>query len=354
MTLISRYVLTRLFKGYAAMFVAVGALLWVTTLLELLGDSGQRTSALESALRALAQVPVNLIDMLPVVAVLATASVLSAMQTLRELTVLRASGVSLLRVTRLALVPGVVIALAALVALQLLAPALYRAPERLTGSGVAQSSMWHPWHGLWVRSDDQIMNVGRFQPGALPGDIAIYRFSADGSLDRLIRAEQAIPGPERWLLEDVTLKYVDRSDTDRVQRMPSFSWPSFLTERQLELFRRPPASLPLSDLWTYVQSLKARDIDASEFELVLWRRIALPLACIGMVLIAAALASRPASRAGVSVKVTLAVAVGLGYQLLAGMAGVFGLVADLPAISVALGPPILLMSLAVWLLLTSR
>lgn len=354
MTLVSRYVLVRLLKGYGAMFVAVGALLWVTTLLELLGDSGARTSALENALRALAQVPVNLIDMLPVVAVLATASVLSAMQTLRELTVLRASGVSLLRITRLALVPGVAIALAALVALQLLAPALYRAPERIADSGVAQSSLWHPWHGLWVRSDDQVMNVGRFQPGALPGDIAIYRFSADGALDRLIRAERAVPGPETWTLEDVTIKRIERHAQDRIRSLPTYSWTSFLTERQLELFRRPPASLPLSDLWTYVQSLKARDIDASEFELVLWRRIALPLACIGMVLIAAALASRPTQRAGVSVKVTLAVAIGLGYQLLAGMAGVFGLVADLPAIGVALGPPVLLMSLAAWLLATSR
>jgi lipopolysaccharide export system permease protein len=133
-----------------------------------------------------------------------------------------------------------------------------------------------------------------------------------------------------------------------------YAWPSFLTERQLELFRRPPASLPLSDLWTYVESLRARDIDASEFELVLWRRIALPLACIGMVLIASALASRPTHRGGVSVKVTLAIGIGLGYQLLAGMAGVFGLVADLPTVAVALGPPVLLIALAAWLLATSR
>jgi lipopolysaccharide export system permease protein len=205
-----------------------------------------------------------------------------------------------------------------------------------------------------VRSDDQVMNVGRFQPGALPGDIAIYRFSADGSLEHLIRAERAVPGSQAWTLEDVTIKRIERHAPDRIRSLPTYSWTSFLSERQLELFRRPPASLPLSDLWTYVQSLKARDIDASEFELVLWRRIALPLACIGMVLIAAALASRPTQRAGVSVKVTLAVAIGLGYQLLAGMAGVFGLVADLPAIGVALGPPVLLMALAAWLLATSR
>ena len=198
------------------------------------------------------------------------------------------------------------------------------------------------------------MNVGRFEPGELPGEIAIYQFNPDGSLGSQIRAERAVPAPGTWVLEDVTIKRVDRQSADRIASFERYYWPSFLSERQLELFRRPPASLPLSDLWTYVQSLKMRDQDASEFELVLWRRVALPLACIGMVLIATALAARPTRRGAVSVKVTIAVGVGLGYHLLAGMAGFFGLVADLSPMLVALGPPVGLVLLSLWLLLTSR
>ena len=354
MTIVARYLLTRLLKGYAAMFVAVGALLWVTTLLELLGDAGGGVSAAESAGRALMQVPVDLIDMLPVIAVLATASVLSAMQAQNEITVLRASGVSLLRVMRVALIPGIAIALSALVALQFLAPALYRSPEGATGAGPGENSLWHPWHGLWVRSETQFMNVGRFEPGELPGDIVIYRFERDGSLESQIHAERAVPAPDSWVLENVTVKRVDVDGSERIREFADYQWTSFLTERQLELFRRTPASLPLSDLWTYVQSLKMRSQDASEFELVLWRRMALPLACIGMVLIATALAARPTRRGAVSVKVALAVGVGLGYQLLAGMAGFFGLVADLSPTLVALSPPVGLLVVSLWLLITSR
>ncbi|MEX2500216.1 MAG: LPS export ABC transporter permease LptG [Wenzhouxiangellaceae bacterium] len=353
MSLISRYLLVRLLKGYGVMFIAVGALLWVTTLLEILGESSGG-SALEGAVRALLQIPVNLIDMLPVVAVLATATVLSAMHAQRELTVMRAAGISLLRITRLALVPGIVIAIGALVALQFLAPALYRSPESVSAGGVGENSLWHPWHGLWMRSESQFMNVGRFEAGELPGEIAIYQFNADGSLGSQIRAEHAVPAPGTWVLEDVIIKRVDRQSSDRITHHERYFWPSFLTERQLELFRRPPASLPLSDLFTYVQSLKLRDQDASEFELVLWRRVALPLACIGMVLIATALAARPTRRGAVSVKVTIAIGVGLGYHLLAGMAGFFGLVADLSPMLVALAPPVGLVLLSFWLLLTSR
>ncbi|HKL52926.1 MAG TPA: LptF/LptG family permease, partial [Wenzhouxiangellaceae bacterium] len=186
MSIVSRYLLVRLLKGYGVMFVAVGSLLWVTTLLELLGESGGG-STFESAVRALLQIPVNLIDMLPVVAVLATATVLSAMHAQHEMTVMRASGVSLIRIMRLALVPGVAIALAALVALQFLAPALYHSPERVAASGVGENSLWHPSHGLWMRSESQFMNVGRFEPGELPGEIAIYQFDDDGGLVSQIR-----------------------------------------------------------------------------------------------------------------------------------------------------------------------
>ena len=353
MKVVSRYLLTSLVRGYGVMFVVVGALLWVISLLELLGGSDGSSSAIELVLRSLIAIPVDLIDLLPVVAILATATVLSTMQAQREIVVLRVSGVSLLTIVRLALVPGIMIALTALVALQFLAPVLYRAPDQAAVGELAENSLWHPWHGLWVRSENKFMNVGAFELGELPGEIAIYEFDADGKLERQIRAARAIPAVGRWMLEDVVIKRVD-GGPERITEHRQWAWPSFLSERQLELFRRAPASLPLTDLWTYIQSLKMRDQDASDFELVFWRRLALPLACIGMVLIAAAISARPMKRGALSVKVTLAVGIGLGYHLLAGMAGFFGLVADLSPPLVALGPPVLLAGFSAWLLATSR
>ncbi|MDT8409348.1 MAG: LPS export ABC transporter permease LptG [Wenzhouxiangellaceae bacterium] len=354
MKILSSYLLTRLLKGYGVMLVAVGAMVWVTTLLEELGGSSGGVSLLQSVIVALLQIPVNLIDLLPVITVLATATVFSSMQAQSEITVMRASGVSLLSMIRLALLPGLGVAISALVALQFLAPVLYQSPERIAGGGVGENSLWHPWHGLWVRSETEFMNVGNFELGQLPGSITIFEFNPDGSLRRQIRADQAIPNPERWILEGVTIKSVDRNESGRIEHHDRFVWTSFLSERQLELFRQPPASLRLSDLWAYVQSLKRRDQDASEFELVLWQRIALPLACLGMVLIASALAAQPSKNRAVSVKVSLAIGIGLGYQLLAGMAGFFGLVADISPVMVALAPPFALAMLSLWLLRLSR
>ncbi|GAB4170119.1 MAG: LPS export ABC transporter permease LptG [Wenzhouxiangellaceae bacterium] len=351
MSRLTRYLVTRLAVGYVVIFAAVGGLVWVIALLDQLGDSAAGSSFLDAALHAMLRVPTDLIDLLPVVALLATAMVLSAMQTAREIVVMRASGVSLWRITGQALLPGVALAFAALLALQFLAPVIYR-----TGSSVQKevdSSLWHPWHGLWIRSETELMNVGRFEPGQLPGQIMIWEFDTSQQLNRVIRAERAIPARGLWSLEQVTIKTFD-DDPDRIQHHRQWLWPSFLTDQQLLLFRSTPRSLSLLDLWRYVQSMKERQLDAAEFELVLWRRAALPLACLGMVLVAVALAARPARRGGTSLKVTLAVGIGLAYHLLSGMAGFVGLVADLPVFATAWLPPFVLVAIALWLLKTSR
>jgi lipopolysaccharide export system permease protein len=340
------------------MGLAVAALVWLTALLDALGaDNGG--GLLATLWQATAAVPIRMIDLLPVVTVLATASVLAGLQAQRELVVVRASGMSLLHVMRMALIPAMGIALLALIALQYLAPALTTPtgdPARgaTDAAAAGESSLWHPWHGLWVRSEADFMNVRRFEPGELPGDIAIYEFDAQGRLERQIRAERAVPAPEQWRLEGVRIKTLSASAEARMTELDRYEWDSFLSARQLRLFRQPPASLSLTDLWTYVASLKERAQDASEFELVLWRRITLPLAGLGMVLIATALAATPGKGRGFSLKLVAAVGVGLGYHLLAGMAGFFALVTNLPPAPVVLIPPLLLVAVASVLLVRSR
>ncbi|MEM1081349.1 MAG: LPS export ABC transporter permease LptG [Pseudomonadota bacterium] len=355
MAILTRHLMNRLIRGYGAMLLAIGALLWLVSMLERLGQSDASGSMFWVLWQALIQVPVDLIDLLPVAAVLATATVLSSMQAQRELTVMRSSGVSLMRITRLALIPGLGVALASLLALQYLAPMLYQSPERLAGEALTESSLWHPWHGLWVRSNNQFMNVGLMEPGQLPAQINIYQFDSAGEMTRHIEAERAVPNVDTWLLEGVVIKSMSvQGSANRIERFEQYRWPSFLTPRQLQLFRQAPASLPLTDLWTYVRSLKQRDRDASEFELVLWQRLALPLACLGMVLIATALSATPTKSRAVSLKVAIAVGIGLGYYLLTNMLGYFGLVLNLSAAPIAIVPPVLLTAISIWVLLRSR
>lgn len=356
MRILGTHIVGRLISGYLVATVAIGALLWLMELLQLLEEGiGGSMDLLMMVIRALQGVPEGLIDLLPVITVLATAAVMSGFQARSELTVMRASGVSIWRLTSLALIPGFGIALLGLSALQWATPYVQQGPERLIGASLGDSGLWHPWHGLWARQDNEFLNVQSLHLGRIPTGINMYEFTNEGEMIRHVSAEQALVQPDgMWRLLDVEVREFDQRGEGYFSRREDLMWEAFLSARQLELLLSPPASLPLTDLWQYVEGLKQRDQEVAEFEMVLWRRLALPLACIGMVLAALATSAVPLKSRAVSVRLVGALILGLGFQMIAELVSYTGLVMSWPVIPVALGPPLMLALLAWWLLAKAR
>ncbi len=356
MRILAGYIIGRLLAAYLVAAIAIGALLWLLEMLQLLeaGIAGSMDLLL-AAVQAATAVPEALVDLLPVITVLATAAAMSGLQARNELTVMRSAGVSIWRLTSVALIPGFAIALMALAALQWVTPMVHQGPDRIMGATLGESSLWHPWHGLWVRQGDEFLNVQSLHLGRIPTEINLYVFGEEGRLLRHIQADQAVIEPDaRWRLEGVKIRDFDQMDETYFNQRHSLLWDSFLSVRELELLLSPPASLPLLDLWQYVAGLKQRDQEVAEFDMVLWRRLALPLSCLGMVLAAMATAAVPLKSRAVSVRVVAALTLGLGFQMLAELTSFAGLVLSLPVIPVALSPPIVLSLFAWWLLAKAR
>ena len=330
--------------------------MWLLEMLQGLEDGlGGIADLIGVAIAAARILPEGMIDLLPVIVVLATASAMGALQVRSELTVMRAAGISLWRLTGIALLPGLMIAALALAALQWLTPMMQEAPERLLGASLGESGLWHPSHGLWVRSGDEFLNVQNLRLGRIPTGINLYRFDRDGGLSEHIEAETAVVQDDGgWTLESVTVRdYRDRAGSF-LRHFDQQHWDSFLSARQLELLLSPPASLALTDLWQYVEGLKMRKQESAEFEMVLWRRLALPLSCLGMVLAAMATAAVPLKSRAVSVRLVAALTLGLTFQLLAELTAYLGLVLSWPVLVVALGPAVVLTGFSWWLLSKAR
>jgi len=354
--LLSAYIIRRVLLSFVVSTLAVGSLLWLLQMLDRLEDGlSGAMGILIVAMQSMLAVPEALIDLLPVITILATAAAMSGFQARNELTIMRAAGVSIWKITGVVLIPGFAVALLALGALQWVIPNVQQGPERLIGQSLGESGLWHPWHGLWVRQGDEFLNVQSLRLGRIPTEVDIYQFSSDGDLLRHISAGEALVESDgRWRLEQALVRDYSQTDRNYATRQDALIWDSFLSARQLELLLRPPASLPLSDLWRYVQGLKQRNQEVAEFEMVLWRRLALPLSCLGMVLAAMATAAVPLKSRAVSVRLVAAMALGLGFQMLAEVASYMGLVMAWPVPAVALTPPLLLAALAWWLLAKAR
>lgn len=350
MRLLRRYLLRRLLRGYVVVGLSMAALLWLLEMLQLLEHAaGGGMVLFELAWQAARVLPESMVDLLPVVVVLATAAVIGTLNRDQEITAMRAAGVTLARISRVALLPAAGLALLALAMLQWATPMLYGGPTRVAGSQLGEAGLWHPSHGIWLRQDRVYLNVARLELGRVPADIGIYEFDAAGRLQRQIHAARAqLDESSDWRLEQAVVRNFSGDGGRDVQAHPLFRWRSFLSAAELDLLLRPPASLPLTDLWQYLATLRAQQRDSGEFVMVLARRLALPLACIGMALVAMSAGMASIRSRAASLRVAAAMALGLGYQLLTEMFSYTALVASWPPVPVAVLPPVLLMGFGVW------
>lgn len=356
MRLLRAYLLRRLLQGYAVAGLSLAALLWLLELLQLLEHAtGGGVVLFEIAWQAARILPESLIDLLPVVVIVATTAVMARMNRDEEITVMRASGVSLWRISAIALLPALGLALLALAVLQWATPALYQGPTRIAGSSLGDEGLWHPSHGIWLRHERAFVNVARLEFGQVPSGIGIFEFDDAGRLRRQISAERAYLDVQAgWLLEQAVVRNFTPAGERQIFHHRQFTWESFLSATEFELLLRPPASLPLTDLWKYLATLRAREQETGEFALVLARRMTLPLACLGMALVAMAAAVVSMRSRAASLRVAAAMALGLCYQLLAEMVAYGSLVLALPPAPVAILPPMLLVAFGAWLLRRAR
>jgi lipopolysaccharide export system permease protein len=354
--LLGRYLLMRLLRGYVVVGLSLAALLWLLEMLRLLERAGGGGMVVfELGWQAARVLPESMVDLLPVVVVLATSAVMGTLNRDQEITAMRAAGVPLARISLVALVPAAGLALLALAMLQWGTPLLYQGPTRIASSQLGEEGLWHPSHGIWLRQDRAFLNVATLELGRVPADLEIFEFDANGRLARQISAARARTDlPDGWHLEDAVVRTFPAAGGRELETVPDFLWRSFLSAAELELLLRPPASLPLTDLWQYLASLRAQQRDTSEFVLVLARRLVLPLACIGMALVAMAAAVATLRSSAASLRVGAAMAIGLGYHLLTEMFSFAALVAGWPVVPVAVLPPLLLAAFGGWLLKQAR
>jgi len=347
---IHTYLWRRLASGYLTVTLSLAALIWLLELLQGLESAQTGAGALVATLwQAARLVPETLIDLLPLMVILAGTMVLGAMQRDHELTIVRGTGQSWRRIAVLAAAPALAVAFMALLFLQVAAPSLQKASKRITGVGASQGGLWSPEHGLWARSESEFLNVRRLEMGRIPSDLVIYRYADDGRLVETINAEQAAVADDgTWRLMQVRIRRLDERGQDRHRQRETLDWKSFITADQFELLVQPPQRLPPTELWRYLAALERNNQANARFSLLFWRRMALPLACLGMALIAVVAAASAPRSSRTALRAAVATGLGLGYQLLVELISFSGLAIGLPASAVALIPPLTLIGVGLW------
>lgn len=314
MSILDRYIIRSILgAALLVMFVllVLGALF---VFIDQLGDVGVgRYSVLSAVSFTLLNVPQQAFDLLPIAALMGSLLGLGSLASGSEVTVIRASGISVARIAGTVLMAGILLIGVEVLLGEFLAPPLREAAkEQKAFSKFNDVSFGRG--GAWVRDGNLILNAARQSGERQFGGMQVFELSPDHHLLAIGHAGRATAG-NKWTLSDYA---ESRFSDDTVTAHPSGQrqLESNVTAGFLGLAVDTPDQLTSRALWGLIRYLQANSLDAREYVFAFWSRIARTVAIGFAVLLAIPFILGSLRSAGTGTRMGMSLIIGIGFFLL--------------------------------------
>ncbi len=343
----------KIYRRYLAREVSASILLVLAGFLALFGffdmigevkNVGEGNYQLHHALAFVAlSMPGRIYELMPITVLIGTLYALSALARHSEITVLRASGMSTVRLLSTLFQVALVFAFITFLIGELVAPPSERAAQQLRlkerGKTVGQDLR----SGLWVKDERSFINVRTVLPDTRLQGVRIYDFDSGGKLRSVTDAAEGVYlPPARWLLSGVVQTSL-QGDRSEVVKKPDMQWQSALNPDILAVLMVAPERMSLLHLSTYVKHLEENSQKTQRYTIALWKKVVYPLAALVMVALAMPFGYTHNRVSGVSLKIFAGVMIGVFFHMLNGLFSNLGAINSWSPVLSAMAPSALFM-----------
>jgi len=257
-------------------------------------------------------------DTFPMASLVGTILGLSVLARHSELTVMRASGVSLGQITGSVLKVGTIFVLLSLVIGEFVSPFTETMAQRGRAEALEQDIEQKHSSGLWMRDKSTFVNVAEVMPDLRLLRIKIFEFDRKNH-DRLVSLTYARSGhydQDRWQLDDVRQTIIDEKGRAEVLHVVRSAWVTEVTPGMMSVFLVQPGQLPLLQLKKYIEHLRLNAQDTRAYELAYWGKVVLPLSTAVMLILAVPFVFSSVRAGSLGRNLFLGIMVGLGFFVL--------------------------------------
>jgi len=316
-SVLDRYVVRTILSAVLlvmSVFLMLGGL-WV--LIDQLDDIGIGHYTAWSALwYTLLNLPQQAYELLPITVLIGTLLGLGALARGSELTVVRATGVSVARLAGMTLIAAGLLIGVELVLGEFLGPPLQQVAREQKAFSKLSNVSFGTGSGAWVRDGDLIFNVAGQSGQRQFGGMQIFELSPQHQLLALGHARSATAGSSRkWLLTDYA---ESRFSGDTVSSTPPAERiiESNVTAGFLGLAVQDPDQLTIGALWRLIAYYRSNALDAREYVFAFWSRIARTVAVAFCALLAIPFALGPLRSTGAGTRMLLGLGLGIVFFLM--------------------------------------
>ncbi|MGB0468212.1 MAG: LPS export ABC transporter permease LptG [Pontibacterium sp.] len=276
-------------------------------------------------------VPRRLYDHMPLCALIGCLMGLGALASSSELTVMRAAGVSTLRIISSVLKPVMLVVVVQMILGEYVVPRAELAAQSYRTLAVAEGRNGRSGldHGFWHREGRTFLYVQAVGTNDDIYGVTRYQFDENWLLKRSDFAKKGTYTGDGWLLETIRGTRFLGDRTVEVQEDEEY-WRSGMTPALLATLIMPPSRLSISGLYAYSNYLEQQGLSAAEYEVAFWSKMLQPLSLTGLMLVAVSFIFGPLRSVTVGQRLIAGVLVGVSFKLIQDVLGPASTVYDLP------------------------
>ena len=317
--------------------------------LEDLGEVGKGSYTTAAAVEyMLLTTPNRAFILFPVAAVIGSLIGLGSLASHRELVVIRATGVSSLRIAGAAIKAAALLVVVSVLVGEVVSPYAERLAQQRRAAALSDNRALNTGNGFWIRDGNTFINVGQVLPGNRMNELYIYEFDDEHRLRVATYADRGIYEDDNWTLEGIRQSVIGK-DGVVARDVVEAGWRSRFKPELADVVSVRLASLSIPELMRYIDYLQSNGLSTARYELALWNKIVHPVTTMVMIFIALPLVLGRLGSVGIGQRIVAGVAIAASFLVLQVLAGHVGVTFGVNAIVSACGPTTVFFALALWL-----
>jgi len=345
MKILDNYVAKTVISGTIMVLLVLGSLFAFVDFISELDDVGKgQYNIIQAAIYVLFSLPKRLYEIFPTAVLIGSLLSLGTLAGNSEFTVMRAAGVSIMRIVFSVLRAGFILLVFVALIGEFLVPVSERHAQTMRAENLEQTVSLAGKGGFWARDGQRFLYVSHVFPQMNLGKVNIYELSEDNQLKRLTRARSAQYIEGQWRLDDIQQTEFTEAGVES-RHIKTEVWQKLLNPDLFNVVSVEPDNMSAFDLFKYSNYLKSNDLDSSHYELAFWIKVFTPISSLVMLLIALPFIFGSQRSSGAGNRMLAGLLLGIGFYLLNRTANHLGQVYHIyPFISAS--APMLLVALA--------
>jgi len=281
--------------------------------------------------------PQKTYEVLPMAAMVGCLIGLGNLASSSELTVMRASGVSLAQIVLAVIKPTLILLLAGLILGEYLVPiteSKAQAFRSFARKGEINSQIAD--FGLWHKIGDEFIHINSVKKDSSLEGVARYKFENFQKMQQASFAAKGQYQNDAWHLSNLIFTKF-KQDQIKTSQEASYMWQVELDPTLLKVLTLKPNTLSITDLWRYSHYLTAQGLSSEKYWLSFWTKILQPLITLSLVILAISFIFGPLRTVTLGQRIFTGVLVGFIFSITQDLLGpaslVFGFTPFLAVIS---------------------